>query len=214
MKNTLIALSILVCAVTVGTGIWFCFKLSRVAPAAASPVKKKEYSKLIAEGVRYRDFANVGVDRFAFKNCHVEKRRKGALTLGAFNILVVDELVLNMPSAVQTSKASQGSLLNNIKESGFAETFLHSQGYAPGRFSGLRINGLSVNCICSNSIRRIFSAERAESDMQTKGLKLRACTVFSADGNERHVTSAQWVLAPGPTLIYHDGGTEHRIPCE
>ena len=202
-------------SLTLGASVWIGLWWKDVSLAPDERVRQKSYSHLVAEGVRYRDCQNLGVDRFAFKSCRVEKRRRGALTFGAFNVLAVDGLVLNIPAA-NPDAGGDGTHrpeapLSPLAE-GFAETFLHSQGLGIGHVSGLRITGLTVNRCYSNRIERLLEAEQAESGMApAAGLKLRECTVYAPDGSATNVRGARLALEPAPALIYRDGGEERRI---
>ena len=181
--------------------------------ASSAAARQKTFFRPVAEGVRYRDCQNLGVDRFAFKSCHVEKRRNGAITFGAFNVLVVDELVLNLPVEASSVRgdASVESSLGWLKDNGLADALLRSQGLGRGRVSSLRINGLTVNRSGTNGVRFVFSAVKAESGTGKDGLRLRECVVCAPDGGKARVNEARLVLKPEPTLVYIKGGIEQRI---
>jgi len=178
-------------------------------------VKQKSFSRVIAEGLRYRDYQSFGVDRFAFKSCRIEKRRKGAITLGAFNVLVVDGLVLNLPAVASVSikgEPARESSFGWIKGDGLGETLVGSQGLGVGRISGIRINGLTVNrCNNTNGVSLIFSATLAESGMSKEGLHLQGCEVSTPDGSQMRVNKARLILKPAPKLVYVRRGVEESI---
>lgn len=175
--------------------------------APDAPFRQKAYSVPVAEGVRYRDHEHLGFDRFAFKSCRVEKRRSGAITFGAFNVLVVEELTVNVPAVPDMKVSSETGAAE-----GFAERFLLSQGFVAGRFSGLRVAGLTVNRCASNRVERVFTAELAESGFgKNEGLKLRECVVSAPDGRAARVREARLVMEPEPALVYQLDGAERRV---
>ena len=191
--------------------VFFWYKNGTFLPS--EPAKQKIFSRLIAEGMRYRDYQNIGVDRFSFKNCRIEKRRRGAITFGAFNVLVVDGLVLNLPGAASVPvESSDGSSFSWMKGDGLGETLLRSQGMSVERLSGIRINGLTVNrCNNTNGVNFVFSAALAESEMGKEGLQLQECEVCAPDGRKIRVNKARLILKPEPKLVYLKRGVEASV---
>lgn len=207
MRRLWLALAVAGFLVTLGLAVAVCFSVKDVSRASPAPVRTKRYSVPVAEGVRYRDLEQLGVDRFTFKSCRIEKRRNGAITFGAFNVLVVEGLTVNVP-ALPGRAASPGK----AGAEGFAERFLLSQGFAAGRFSGLRVDGLTVNRCFSNRVERVFTAALAESGFGKKeGLRLRECAVPAPDGSEARVAEARLVMEPDLTLVYQQNGAERRV---
>lgn len=206
MRRIWLAVAVAGFFVTLGLAVAVCLHMKEVARTAPAPVRQKRYSVPVAEGVRYRDYEQLGVDRFTFKRCRVEKRRRGAITFGAFNVLAVDELVVNFPAKRETRAGEAGKTAE-----GFAEAFLRSQGFVAGRFSGLRINGLTVNRHGTNGVERVFSAAHAESGLgKGEGLLLRDCVVSVPEGCTARVDQARLVLKPEPALVYEQNGVERR----
>ncbi len=206
MKRVGLLLAGIASLVLLGLAVGVCFRWADGVPAPAAGVRPKSYARLLAEGVRYRDTQHLGFDRFAFKSCRVEKRRKGAITFGAFNVLVVDGLVVNGPVVPEETERDGGKGAEV-----FAEAFLRSQGFSAGRFSGLRINGLTVNRCVSNRVECIFSAGLAESGMGQDGLRLHDCVVRAPDGSAARADHARLVLKPDPALVYTRDGVERRV---
>ena len=214
VKRVGFILAVISFVVTLGMAIGVLFWWNDGTREPTEPVRQKRFSQQVAEGVRYRDTQNFGVDLLAFKSCHVEKRRKGAITFGAFNVLVVDELILNIPVGASSSgkaEAAGGTSLDLLKGDGLAGALLRSQGAGVGRVSGLRVNGLTVNRCATNGVSFVFSAAQAESGMRSSGLRLRDCVVRSADGSAARVKEARLVLKPEPALVYTKNGAEQRV---
>ena len=207
MRRIWLAVAVTGFFVTLGLAVAVCLHMKEVARPSPAPVRQKRYSIPVAESVRYRDLDHLGVDRFTFKGCRIEKRRRGAITFGAFNVLVVERLTVNIPAlSEKTGSPEKGGA------EGFAERFLQSQGFAAGRFSGLRVDGLTVNRCSSNRVERIFTAALAESGFaKNEGLKLRECVVPAPDGSAARVVDARLVMEPELTLVYQQDGVERRV---
>ena len=82
----------------------FVWIVIRVAFSTSSDVENlegnKRYAFDVAEGFRLRN-PKLSVDSIAFRACRIEKMRRGVLTLGGFNVLIIDDLVLNLNKAVE-----------------------------------------------------------------------------------------------------------------
>ncbi len=200
-KPVAAALFLLALAVFVATSV----KLGRDGLTPYVPRRVKEYTWPVAENFRYRDYEHIGVDQFTFKSCHVEKRRVGSLTLGAFNVLVIRDLNVNF--------FPEGGL---HKEEGPAERemfdrVLLAQNKERRGFSGVRIHGLTVNRLASNTLERVFSAKMGESALGKEGLSLHGTVVRAPDGREEQVGSARLLLKPSPALVYVKDGVRHQV---
>lgn len=193
---------LLAVAAVVAVGI----RLARDEFEPRVPRRVKEYTWPVAENFRYRDYEHIGVDQFTFKSCHVEKRRVGSLTFGAFNVLVIHELTVNF--------FPEGGGLH--KEEGLAERemfdrVLLAQVKERRGFSGVRIHGLTVNRLASNKLERVFSAKTGESALGKEGLSLHGTVVRAPDGQEEQVESARLLLKPSPALVYLKDGVRHQV---
>ncbi|MEI7989329.1 MAG: hypothetical protein WCI88_09820 [Chloroflexota bacterium] len=199
----------------IGVSVFALFRRKHCSSVPSAPVKQKIFSRLVAEGMRYRDTQNIGIDRFAFKSCRIEKRHSGAITFGAFNVLVIDGLVLNLPAeSFVPAKGSpvEDSTFDWIKGNRLGESLLRSQGMSESRISGIRINGLTVNrCDHTNGLRRIFSAGQAASGTGGESLRLWECEVRTHDGNNVRVNKARLMLRPNTKLVYYQDGTNRSV---
>lgn len=209
--------SVFVGIVAIGAAtVWVAVCQDRWLLPPADAVRRKTFSRTIAEGVRYRDVQQKGVDRLSFKTCRIEKRRSGAISFGAFNVLVVEDLVLNLADVrSQTEKKEDGDVQDQIKKTttaDFAGLFAHIQGLTDARFSGVRIERLQVNRCSSNAVSRVLSAESAESRIGQNGLTLRRCCVFDSCETGEAVEQAHLVFNPAPALVYNQGGKTRCIP--
>lgn len=170
------------------------------------PPRVKEYTWPVAEGVRYRDYEHVGVDQFTFKSCHVEKRRVGSLTLGAFNVLVIHDLTVNFFPEGGGLQKEEGPAERELFDRALLAKDKERQG-----FSGVRIQGLTVNRLASNTLERVFSAKMGETTFGKDGLSLHGTVVRAPDGREEQVGSARLLLKPSPALVYLKDGVRHQV---
>jgi hypothetical protein len=203
------ALAALVFAGMVASAVWVCCRWDGQARLRDEPVRQKQYERLVAEGVRCRDYQNFGHDLLSFKSCRVEKRRSGALTFGGFNVLVVDELVVNLPA--EPAEQEEVHVGEALLSGRFAASLLLSQGQACTRFSGIRINGLTINRCSSNRVSLVFSAARAESGTGGDELRLSECVETSEAGGEERVRDARLEVKPELALVFQAGGDVRRV---
>lgn len=197
-------------------GVWVARRgdvwLARLLPQPPG----KRYATEVAEGVRLRDFRHFGIDLLSFKSCRIEKLRRGPVTFGAFNVLVLEEVVVHLvpsagrdaPSAPAGSKPAQDDSLET-----FAHLFKGVQGLASKKFSSVRIKGLAVNRWAGGATERLFTAAAAEGGVGTgRHIRLDGCVVFEPDGAAKTVGAARLVLKPEVALVYTRDGNPCRLP--
>ena len=228
----LIPAAVLVLAVAGGT-MWIAWQgdaltVKRATGVAAPP---KSFSTEIAEGVRLRDFEHFGVDLLSFGACRIEKLKRGGVTLGAFNVLVLDDVTVNLvdsehqiinPLNTQKDtekefKTENGQSTNNAERiDAFIGRFKSVRELTGKKFSGVHINRLTVNRLTDNGSECLFAAELAEGGLGSgKALRLKGCLVFT-DGNRGvPVCDARVEVNSVPTLVYRlSDGQENRIPLQ
>lgn len=147
----------------------------------ASP---KTYQRTLAEGIRVSRHGCYGIDFIECGSCRIEKMRKGPLTLGGLNVLVIDDLKVVMPpndgerEPELPKDAGNRSAARDVAERlGVSGGFLTSRSL-PLKFSGLRIKTLAVDRLLDygGKPEKVFVAEAAEASRA--GLSLSGCTVF------------------------------------
>ena len=169
--------------------------------------------RTVAEGLRLWN-PKTGVDSVRFDSCRVEKMRMGFFALGAFNVLCIRGLVLNLPLDAEDSgvKSEEG----RVKSAGagkealaglLPESLMKRMGLYAKRFSGIRVDGLSVNRVANRSVMPVFAAERMKN--RGKTLELTSCRVFGDDGSTNLVARAELRLKPVPVLAWNGG--ERRL---
>lgn len=159
----------------------FAWIVIRVAFSTSHDVENlegnKRYAFDVAEGFRLRN-PKLPVDSIAFRTCRVEKMRRGVLTLGGFNVLIIDDLVLNLP--LGRNDLDETPDTNEVRclsaQVGLTDAVRKSVGLGGRKFSGIRINGLVVNRIMGDRVQPVFTAYTAEN--RGKSLALKGCVVF------------------------------------
>ena len=201
---------------TLVAGVWVARHSDDWLARRPSPGPQKRYSTEIAEGVRLRDFRHFGIDLLSFKSCRIEKLRRGPVTLGAFNVLVLEEVVVHLvPSAGQDATfAPAGSKpVQDDSLEAFAHLFKGVQGLASKKFSNVRIKGLAVNRWADGATERLFTAASAEGGVGTgRHIRLDGCVVFEPDGAAKAVGAARLVLKPEIALVYTRDGSPCHLP--
>ena len=172
-------------AALVGFGSWLAIRHLDSAGSAdrRSHVGAKSYRQTIAENLRVTRHGIRGVDFIKCGSCRVEKRKKGFLTLGGMNVLVLEDLSVVLPRMEPELKSPDrnGSDARSIvRRMGVSDGFLKERGL-PMRFSGLKISNLSVSRLSeANTAEPALSARSAEA--VRGGLRLSGCMVHNADG--------------------------------
>ena len=178
----------------------------------------KAFSVNVAEEFRYREFHHLGVDLLAFKACRIEKLRRGAVSFGAFNVLVLDDVTINLPTKtsgpdnVETSEDGERWSLNKLNTDDFITVFKRLQGLTEKKFSGVRVNELAVNLLENDKPERLFSVKLAEGGIgKGEHIHLEGCVIYSATGAGETIGPARIELKPTPTLVYKKHGIEQRL---
>ena len=179
--------------------------------------RKMNFDRAVAEGMRLWN-PKAGVDSFRFDSCRIEKMRWGAFALGAFNVLCLDGLVLNLPLDAEDSgvkseefKVKSGVEKRSPDRFGAAEafarllprSFLERAGVPTRSFSGIRIKGLAVNRVENRRTVPVFAADEARN--RGRILELSNCRVFADDGSTNLVGVARLVTQPSPALVWEGG---------
>jgi len=198
------------------SGVWVVRRSDVWLTRMSSPRPEKRYSTEIAEGVRLRDFKHFGIDLLSFKSCRIEKLRRGPVTLGAFNVLVLEEVVVHLvPSAgqdVPPDPVDSHPVQDDSLEA-FVDLFKGVQGLASKKFSSVRIKGLTVNRWTDGSAERLFAAAAAEGGIGAgRHIRLDGCVVFEPDGAAKAVGAARLVLKPEIALVYTRDGSPCHLP--
>ena len=175
--------------------VWIVIRVAfSTSPDVENLEGNKRYAFDVAEGFRLRN-PKLPVDSIAFRACRIEKMRRGVLTLGGFNVLIIDDLVLNLP--LGRSDLDESPDTNEVRrlssQVGLTDAVRKSVGLGGRKFSGIRINGLAVNRMADGSVRPVFTAAFAEN--RGKTLALKGCVVFGG-ASSNNVGNATLHLRP------------------
>ena len=168
----------------------------------------------LVEGFRLWN-PKTGVDSVRFESCSVRKKRMGSIALGAFNVLYIKGLELNLPLDLEEEMIGRrGSGLGDqiAEKVAFAglspKSLMESAGLGSKKVSGIKVDDLKVNRVVNRSeVVPVFVAEKAKD--RGKSLALTNCRVFADDGSTNFVAKATLKLKPVPVLAW-DGG-ERRL---
>lgn len=166
----------------------------------------KRYAVDVAEGVRIWN-PRAGVDAVRFASCRVEKLKSGPITFGGLNVLILKDLVLNLPLPAETGgdeKASDGKEDSRraARSLGLSDTVLSMAGVRGKTFSGLRIDGLTIGRIANKTSVPVFSAVSCRN--KGRQLQLEGCCVYQG-GVSNSVGKAVLTLKPSAKLIWQSG---------
>ena len=184
---------------------------------AKSRVRPSEYEIASGMSVRYR---HLHAESVSFKAARIRRRSIGAFVLGAFKVLELEDVSLNLPLPAEmgavtplaekkpAEKAAGGAKAPSASASqrGKLDKVLEKIGLSGvGRFSGVMIQGLRVGRITETGAEPLFTAKRAE----TKGtsLCLTHCVVFR-DGKAEPVREARLEWKDGLRLVWPDGSLD------
>ena len=82
--------------VLMGLCVWMAVRQSDDT-VAQSPSRPKVFKRALAEDLRLTRHGVYGVDFIRCGACRLEKRKRGALTFGGFNVLVLEDLSVVLP---------------------------------------------------------------------------------------------------------------------
>ena len=199
-------------AVVFGIAVLCVLAVYHQSPEPREKFRKKKFDRTVAEGMRLWN-PKAGVDSIRFDACRIEKMRWGAFALGAFNVLCLDGLVLNLPLPEEEGIGDRGLGIRDRgsgKKNGAVETFaailprsfLQRAGVPVKSFSGIRIRGLAVNRVENEREMPVFAADEAKNRGRT--LELKNCRVFES-GRTNFVGVARLVVQPAPALVWNGG---------
>ena len=220
-----LALAGLLCAAT-----WLAVSRPDTLGGMEPPPKAKVFHRTLIEGLRVTRHGVMGIDLIRCGACRMEKRKKGVLTFGGMNTLVLEGLDIVLPP--EEGGGPGGGQVDNqsggggngqdaravVRRLGISDDFLAKRG-VPFKFSSVRIAGLSVGrMVGTNRVERIFSARSGES--RRDGLSLSGCRLYpsgdEAENGGRELGAARLVLDGRALRLVWDGGAidvQRGGPC-
>ena len=211
VKGVLVTAGVAFFLATLVAGVWVVRRGDAWLTRWTSSGPQKRYSTEIADGAPPRDFKHFAIDLLSFKTCRLEKLRRGPVTLGAFNVLVLEEVVVHLvPPAVGPPQdgAQQAEAIGPL-----IEQFKTLQGLTGKAFSSVRIKGLVVNRWAGGTAERLFTAATAEGGIGAgRQMRLDGCVIFEPGGTAKPVGAARLELQPDLALVYTRDGIPCRLP--
>lgn len=178
--------------------------------------RPSEYEIASGMSVRYR---HLHAESVSFKAARIRRRKMGAFTFGAFRVLELEDVSLNLPLPAEMGEAASPKKKPAEKAAGGAKAPSASASQrgkldkvlgkiglsGVGRFSGVMIQGLRVGRITETGAEPLFTAKRAE----TRGtsLQLSRCEVFR-DGKRESVPEGRLEWKDGLRLVWPDGSLD------
>ena len=171
---------------------------------------KKVFRQTLAQGVQMESHDKPGTDAVRCRTCTLEKRRKGPLTLGAFNVLRLEGLYVLIPPDVKHAPSQKRDGGGNGETTssreiasrlGIGTSFLKVYGVTQ-KFSGLAVDSLEVARFEGTNVVTAFTAEHGEA--KRDGLHLTGCVVYSPTTNA--VGKAVLRVKPRLRLDWKGGG--------
>lgn len=173
----------------------------------------KRLSGTVAEGFAYR----VGRERHprvTCSACRVGKMKLGLVSLGAFNTVEIDDLVINIPEAATKTSSNRRTKEANAQAQGLsAETdaVVEALNLKPvmamakaeaRRFAGIKISNFQVNRMSGESLRPVIKAAL----LKNSGRRIMLYSaVLYKDGERFNLDSVELVVKPRFKLLWSTG---------
>lgn len=188
MKPILPLAAFLACIVVTVLCVPWGLECLKDAPISAQPGKRLR--RTVAEEVVVNRQGVYGVDFVRCRRCLLEKRRQGPLSFGGLNTLVLEDLRVVIPPREGPADDNEGNIDASpedvARRLGVGDSFLGARGL-PARFSGLRIEGLSVSRLEGTNVVPVFVAAHGEA--KRDGLHMTDCVIMEPSSNSfRHAT--------------------------
>ena len=179
---------------------------------AISPVRPSEYEIASGMSVRYR---HLHAESVSFKAAMIRRRRMGAFVLGAFKVLELEDVRLNLPLPAEmgvatppAEKPAGGVKAPPVpaRRKSPLDKVLEKVGLSGiGRFSGVTIRGIRVGRMTDTGAEPLFTAKRAE----TKGTTLRLFQCeLCRNGKRELVPEARLEWKDGLRLVWQGGSLD------
>ena len=169
----------------------------------------KKLSGTVAEGFVYRS-GREPHPRVTCSACRVGKLKVGLVSLGAFNTIEFDDLVVNIPDPIESERSSDSCEIERAEK---AETDELVQVLNLGpvmtmarveakKFAGIRISKLQINKMSSKGLKPVLAADILKNS--GKRLILRNVVVYK-DDHPLSISEAELKVNPGVSLVWRGG---------
>lgn len=210
-------------AALLGWGVWRAVLRTDARPPPDAPRQDKVFRRTLMENLRVTRHGVRGVDFVRCGVCRLEKRKRGALTFGGMNVLVLEDLDVVLPPAGDDRAGASAAAVDGaedgrparpeepsrdvIRRMGISDDFLAARGI-PFRFSGVRVARLTLNRLQAvggtNAVARVLSARSAEAARD--GLALTDCRLTRPGDTEEFIGRARLTRTGGALRLVWPGG--------
>lgn len=184
---------------------WIVVELPDGRRPLRNEARTVNFGQTVANGVSLRKHGFYGIDFVRCGSCRIEKRKIGALTMGGFNVLILKDLDLVIPSSEKVGncpEVSEPEAMKFARRLGVTGDTLNL-GRRSLKFSGLHVENLRLATldaqtnVCPCLVAKSGDAER-------DGLHLRGCMIVRG-GATNAVGRAVLRVKPDLRLTWADG---------
>lgn len=185
----------------IGALLFLIMNSSFMTPPVGDGMKRLSYT--VAEGLVYKAH-NEPFPRASCDACRTGKLKAGVLSLGAFNVIEFDNLVVNVPPhAAQKNLSEMVQADRSVVESLDLNPLLSMSNIkAKHRFYGIKINGFAINMMDGDTLKPVASARLVKNSGKRVVMK---DVVLSLDGGETHLSEAELVTEPRLAIKWSSG---------
>ena len=188
----------------VGFAIWCALSFE---PDKPKPIGMKNLSGTVAEGFYYRS----GKEKFPRATCdacRIGKMKMGLISLGAFNTLEFDNLVVNILTNSElkiekdTREAAKDVAPEIVDRFSLKPLMGIAQNGLKKSFSSIRINGFQLNRLVNDELELVFSAGTLRNSGRNVILR---DVVLNRGGEKECLKSAELKLRPRMVIVWSGG---------
>jgi len=185
-----------------------CWGVLHIRIDGSQPVGMKNLSGTVAEGFVYR----AGKEKFPRATCdacRIGKMKMGVISLGAFNTVEFDNLIINLPppsdddpDSINERKMPDDGASSILSSFQLKPIVAMARVDAKKSFASVRINRLIVNRMAGEELELVFSADV----LRTKGKKIGLQGVtLGRCGVVHKVQAAELLLKPRMKIVWPGG---------
>jgi len=185
----------------IGALLFMIMNSSFMTPPVGDGMKRLSYT--VAEGLVYKAH-NEPFPRASCDACRTGKLKAGVFSLGAFDVIEFDNLVVNIPpSPAETNRKDSAFGDRSVMESLDLNPLLAiSKIKTKRKFYGIKVNGFRLNIMDGDLLRPMASARLVKNS--GKRIVLNDVSLFLDDG-ETHLPEAELVLKPSLAIKWVGG---------
>lgn len=199
----------------IGALLFLIMNSSFMTPPVGDGMKRLSYT--VAEGLVYKAH-NEPFPRASCDACRTGKLKAGVFSLGAFNVIEFDNLVVNIPpnatkpNPIEEAKADK-SVIDSLDLNPLVDM---SNVKTKRKFYGIKVNGFTLNKMEGDALKSVASARLVKNSGKRVIMK---DVVLSLDGGETHLLEAELVTEPYLAIKWPGGILDLNslwevLPCQ